>query len=62
MRKRVMVDAEIDATRQFLASSRRLAGLSERRKWLDARAVDTRCRRKCRVEAAHANGFAAGSR
>jgi len=36
LRKRVMVDAEIDATRQFLASSRRLAGLSERRKWLDA--------------------------
>ena len=57
-----MVDAEIDATRQFLASSPRLAGLSERRKWLDARAVDTRCRRICRVEAAHANGFAAGSR
>ena len=32
-----MVDAEIDATRQFLASSPRLAGLSEWRKWLDAR-------------------------
>lgn len=57
-----MPNAEIDAIREMLASSPCPAGLSERRKWLDARAVDTRCRRICRVEAAHANGFAAGSR
>jgi len=54
-----MADAEIDVIRQMLASSPRPAGLSERRRRLDALGARYSLPTDVQVEAADANGVAA---